>query len=122
MNIWRVTWNTPLLIEANKFWFYAICLSITGTLWEWFVGSRSTAQSKTHIDGKEKRSEKPSPSSSEQVSSNVPLWERLVVDVCDLSLPGSFVGWIPLSDFGVGMAMIVSSLVASRDVWVKAQQ
>lgn len=118
MNIWRVSWNTPLLIEANKFWFYAICLSITGALWEWFCGG--IARSKTHIDEKEKRSKKPS--SSEQVSSNVPLWERLVVDVCDLSLPGSFVGWIPLSDFGVGMAMIVSSVVASRDVWMKAQQ
>ena len=120
MNIWRVSWSTPLLIEANKFWFYAICLSITRTLWEWFC--RSTAQSKPHVDEKEKRSEKPTSSEQVQVSSNVPLWERLVVDVCDLSLPGCFVGWIPLSDFGVGMAMIVSSVVASRDVWVKGQQ
>jgi hypothetical protein len=123
MNIWLVSWNTPVLIEANKFWFYALCVSITGAVWELLFGS--AAQSKTqkgHPDIDQKKEESEKPSSSKPVPSTIPLLKRIVVDGCDLTLPGSFLGWIALGDLGVGMAMVVSTVVASRDIWARAQR
>lgn len=122
MNIWLVSWYTPILMEANKFWFYAICISIARTVGQLLFSS--AAEAKTHkgqsdTDEKKRESEKPAP--SQPVPSTVFLLKRLVVDSCDLTLPGSFLGWIPLGNFGVGIAMVVSSALFWPDLWVKMQ-
>lgn len=97
MNIWLVDWYIPVLMEGNKFWFYAICISIARTLAEFWMGESKRKKTESKL-----------------------LLERLLVDLCDLTLPGSFLGWIPLGDFGVGVAMVVSTIVASREMWVRA--
>ncbi|KAG2416693.1 hypothetical protein HFD88_007909 [Aspergillus terreus] len=119
MNIWQVSWYTPLLMEANKFWFYSICLSLTRAVWELlFVGSAT--QSKNSHAGKKEKPEKES--TSRPTPSTTAILKRMVVDACDLTLPGSFLGWTPVGDLGVGIAMVISTVVASQDIWTKAQQ
>lgn len=117
MNIWLVPWYTPVLMEASKFWFYAISASITGTVWRLFFGS--TAQKSQN---KEKsKSEKPATDVA-PVPSTMALLQRIVADGCDLALPASFLGWIAVGDLGIGLSMVVSTLIVSQDAWTKAQQ
>lgn len=43
--------------------------------------------------------------------------KRVVVDGCDLLIPGAFLGWFGLGDDVVGVAMVVSTVVSGRDIW-----
>lgn len=117
MNIWLVPWYTSVLMEASKFWFYGISASITGTLWKLFFG---TGVQQGQKKGKSK-SEKLA-SDALPIPSTMSLLQRLVADGCDLTLPASFLGWVAVGDLGIGMAMVVSTLIVSQDVWTKAQQ
>ena len=49
------------------------------------------------------------------------LLTRVVVDACDLALPASFLKWTSLGDLGVGVAMVVSTVLAGQEEWVRAQ-
>ncbi|KAG2019567.1 hypothetical protein GB937_005116 [Aspergillus fischeri] len=119
MNVYPVYWNKPVIVEAYKFWFYALALSIVGALWGLVFASGSTSASA----GKAQRDEKKGGSSKERKAGvSGPLIKRIVVDGCDLLIPGAFLGWIQVSEVVVGMAMVVSTLVAGRDIWIKAQQ
>lgn len=124
MNVWPVPWNNSVLNEANKFWFYALSLSVIGALWEILFAPWPQAGEGRKGSGK-KASKKGGGSSKARQTSAVrsvmPLVKRIVVDGCDLLLPGSFLGWVPVGDVGVGLAMVVSTVVASRDIWIKAQ-
>lgn len=122
MNIWLVSWYTPLLIEANKFWFIAICMSITravGTLLFGLDTQRKTQ--KGHPDADQKKEESES-FPSKTVLSTTSLLLQIFVDFCDLTLPASFLGWIALGDLGVGIAMVVSSVLAWQDMWWRVQR
>jgi hypothetical protein len=45
MNVYPVYWNKPVIVEAYKFWFYALALSIVGALWGLLFASGSTSTS-----------------------------------------------------------------------------
>lgn len=103
MGIWLVPWSTSILTEASKFWFYAICISIARSVWELVFGfGPKTADSAQngHADTTEKKDKS---ASRPKLSSSAALLERIIVDSCDLTLPGSFLGWISQGDFGVGV-------------------
>ena len=51
-----------------------------------------------------------------------PLVKNIIVDACDLVIPGSVLGWIPASSTQVGLAMVVSTLIASGDIWAQANR
>ncbi|GIK05597.1 hypothetical protein Aspvir_009710 [Aspergillus viridinutans] len=103
MNVYPVYWNKPVLVEAYKFWFYALALSIVGALWGLLFDSGSTSASA----GKKEQDEKKGGSSKERkVGGSGPLMKRIVVDGCDLLIPGVFLGWIQVSEVVVGMAMV----------------
>jgi hypothetical protein len=132
MDIWLVPWYTPVLMEANKLWLYAIVLSISRIMWTLLSfcrrsvapSSSSSKSQETGVSNKggEKKEEEEAPLSPETALSTVHLLRRLVADSCDLTLPASFLGWVPLGDFGVGVAMVVSSLLAWPDLWAATQQ
>jgi hypothetical protein len=42
---------------------------------------------------------------------------RLVADVMDLAVPGSVVGWVPLSPETVGLLMLGSTVLTGMEVW-----
>ncbi|KAL1959322.1 hypothetical protein VTO42DRAFT_2509 [Malbranchea cinnamomea] len=129
MNLWLVPWYKPVLLEANKFWFYAICASLARTVGQLWFGSAMAERNQTeNANGhseKDQKKEGPVKTSTAvaqpPLPSNTSLLMRIVADSCDLTLPTSFLGWVPLGNLGVGMAMVVSTIITSRDIWVEAQ-
>ncbi|KAJ6784533.1 hypothetical protein PWT90_06069 [Aphanocladium album] len=112
MKIHVVPWYHPVLIEANKFWFYAILASII----------RTVVQQLGLFAG---RSVKVSKNGKKHVAQNAPPppppLRRLVIDSLDLMLPASFIGWVAVDDVTIGCLMTVSTLLVWKDVWSKAQ-
>lgn len=51
-----------------------------------------------------------------------PLAKRLIVDGCDLFIPGSYLGWVPVGSLEVGVVTVVSTLIAMGDIWVDVQR
>ncbi|KAI1423116.1 hypothetical protein F5Y12DRAFT_555357 [Xylaria sp. FL1777] len=45
------------------------------------------------------------------------LGRRVVSDALDITLPGSVVGWVPVSTGTVGLAMFVTTVLTSMDIW-----
>ncbi|KAI1278284.1 NADH-ubiquinone oxidoreductase [Xylaria sp. FL0933] len=45
------------------------------------------------------------------------LARRVVSDALDCTLPGSVVGWVPVSTGTVGLAMFVTTILTSKDIW-----
>lgn len=116
MQLWSVPWYSSVLVEANKFWFYAICASIVRTLALLLFSSKPKRV--TGGKGKKKRAEvqpaKTSPSSTK-------LLLKLIADSIDLTLPASFIGWVTLSDLTIGSGMLVSTILVWPDMWAKYQ-
>ncbi|OAA38708.1 PEX11 domain protein [Beauveria brongniartii RCEF 3172] len=109
MQIHVVPWYAPVLVEANKFWFYAITASILRTIAQRIGLFHSTRNP-------------PSSKRKQQLPPPPPPWRRLVVDALDLTLPASFVGWVVMDDVTIGCLMTLSTILVWRDVWGKAQQ
>lgn len=122
MGIWVVPWYTPVLMEANKFWFYALCMSILCAAWELLFESAALNEPEkgySDVDEKETAVVRPS---SKPSSVTAQLIMLMTVDGCDLALPVSFLRWIAIPDSWVGVAMVVSTVIASIDIWEDAQQ
>ncbi|KAJ5819301.1 hypothetical protein N7474_004892 [Penicillium riverlandense] len=123
MNIYLVSWYMPVLLEANKFWFYAICISIARTSKELVLGSAGPSTTSGTSGTDEKKQEKTKEvAPAKPAPSTLSLLNRIVIDSLDLTLPGSFLGWIPLETLGIGMAMLVSTVLVWPTAWAKAQQ
>lgn len=100
------TWINNIQTEAYKFWFYGLALSVLGAVWSLFTTTTTTSgQSK-------KRNEKSAATAT--------LVKRVIVDGCDLMIPGSLLGWMSIGSETVGMAMVLSTVVSMRDVWIQA--
>jgi hypothetical protein len=126
MGVWTSPWAEFLMVEGNKFWFYALIVSIFGELYElWYVcfsGSQPAATTKSRT------SEKSSTASSKEKTKRQ--WEkrskikgialRIVADATDLFVPGAVTGWIPMDPGVVGIATMVSTVLSSRDLWERA--
>lgn len=125
MDVARVSWYRAVMTEANKFWFYALVLSIMRCILEILSGSAKTqGQEKGQAKGQEKSSEKKDGKDKSPVPvltptpAKWPLVKKMIIDSCDLALPGSFIGWVPVTALQVGLAMVVSTLLAGHNVWM----
>ncbi|PLN81748.1 peroxisomal biogenesis factor 11 [Aspergillus taichungensis] len=124
-NIYPVSWNARVTTEAYRFWFCGLALSVLGCVWGVLLGiitspSSSTSPSSNKASSNGSSSEKKAGKERGPVA-QVPrsvLVKRIVVDGCDLLIPGAFLGWIRVGELGVGVAMLVSTLVAGRDLWM----
>lgn len=123
MNIMLVPWYTTVLVEANKFWVYALSISIIGTIWQLLFGSNvaSTAQNADPAND-EKKTASESPAASNPVTSTATLVNRIILGSLDLSLPTTFLGWSGLGNLGVGSAMVVSTVLAWPGAWESTQR
>ncbi|KAI1155533.1 hypothetical protein F4825DRAFT_407236 [Nemania diffusa] len=45
------------------------------------------------------------------------LGRRVLIDTLDITIPGSIVGWVPVSTGTVGLAMFVTTVLTSMDIW-----
>ncbi|KAL4998426.1 peroxisomal biogenesis factor 11 [Aspergillus recurvatus] len=117
MGVARVDWYHPLMAEANKFWFYALVLSVLRCTWEVVFPPAPATPSKTSSSSSEK-------SKAGAQQSSPPkrlLLKRIIIDGCDLTLPGSFLGWTPVTPLQIGFGMVVSTVLAGHDVWLAQQ-
>lgn len=121
MNVLLVSWYTPILLEANKFWFYAICITITSTILDLLSSPEAPNTRENSIVEKEKEKTSVSSTSSKSASTFMCLLKRLLIDLLDLTIPGSFLGWIPMGDMGVAAAMLISTILVWPTAWAKAQ-
>ena len=84
------------------------------------AGPESSSGSSGTDEKKKKKTSEIAP--SQPASSTLSLLNGIVIDSLDLTLPGSFLGWIPLETLGIGMAMLVSTVLVWPTAWAKAQR
>lgn len=99
-NAMNVT-NSELLValqhHALQIWFFAISVSLLLSCYDLlFISTSSTAKTT--------------------------LYTNTVIDCCDILIPGSAVGWIPVSPVSVGVASSISSIIVMRSIWERVQK
>lgn len=105
----QTPWARDIQTQAYKFWFWGLALSVLGGIWSLLFSSGTSAQSK--------KNEKATPPST---TASKTLMKRVIVDGCDLMIPGSSLGWISMGSEIVGMLMVLSTVVSMGDVWRRA--
>jgi hypothetical protein len=126
---WR-PWTLALQIESLKFWFYALSVSVVLDLYEIFFVFPASAAPKpvpsTPAAGGEKASSDIPGSKSSSTDKDAltrlnakrrSLYRQLVIDSCDLIIPGAAVGWLHLDPVTVGIAGTVSALAGGSEAW-----
>ncbi|KAE8452648.1 hypothetical protein EG329_013907 [Mollisiaceae sp. DMI_Dod_QoI] len=133
MGVYKTTWAASLIIEAMKFWFYSIVLSLLLSvvgIWELYTSPPTKSLTTKPNTEKDERNEEDSNEETEQTKADAKVgWmnkrrkamKGIVIDICDLSVPGSITGWLPVSSANVGMLGVVSTLLAGADVWTRIQ-
>ncbi|KAI5194784.1 hypothetical protein E4T39_08516 [Aureobasidium subglaciale] len=86
--------------HALQVWFFAISVSLMLTFYD-FLTIRSVTTSPT---------------------TNTQLSTSLLVDACDILIPGSAVGWISASSVTVGIASSISSVIIGKQIWNRVQK
>jgi hypothetical protein len=135
MGITATSWGPRLQQESNKFWFYAIATSILLSLYEVFfvlnpsrppqkVPSEKTITMSTDEKVEVKDGVPVPPDkgiTAKADSKSTQIYRQLIIDGCDLFIPGSTVGWIPAEPLTVGIFMSISTIVAMASMWTKIQ-
>jgi hypothetical protein len=94
MNITTSPFLTSLQHHALQVWFFAISVSLLLTFYDTLC---------THTPKKT-------------------LYTSLIIDSCDLLIPGSAVNWIPASSVTVGIASSISSIIVGQQIWSRVQK
>jgi Peroxisomal biogenesis factor 11 (PEX11) len=123
MGIWNTTWGKDVLIEANRFWFYSLILSLCCSLWTLSVSTAGGSKARSNSNRITEKTQQPQkePNDKERQPSPTPVVKQIVADSLDLLIPGTIVGWIAASPVQVGLATIISTVVTAQDIWIKAQ-
>jgi hypothetical protein len=123
MEIWNTTWGPILLLEANRFWFYSIIFSLIASfiqLYSIIVSPSPDEIEKALRNGKKIKdsSEKGQLNTKERVLKQQ-IMKKVVIDGCDLLIPGHITGWMMTTPGIVGLATMVSTTLASGDIWAR---
>ncbi|KAJ5052135.1 uncharacterized protein L3040_001894 [Drepanopeziza brunnea f. sp. 'multigermtubi'] len=130
MGVVSTTWAPGLFVEAMRFWFYSLSLGILGGLWELW-GLRSYGLAVENVAGADEADEKKSKErEAEEVESRMrekvtlrrKIMKKVVIDACDLFIPGTTTGWLTASPATVGMLSAVSTVLAGADIWRRVQE
>jgi hypothetical protein len=120
MGLTKLSLGGWLVVEGNRMWFYGLILGILQAIWEGlFVVEQQKLVSVKGGKGKKNSDEKTVVSSAPR-RKGLP-YKQLLIDSCDLFIPGAVIQVIPFSPLVVGMAMAVSTLLQISDLWLKIQ-
>ncbi|KAH7384733.1 peroxisomal biogenesis factor 11 [Cadophora sp. MPI-SDFR-AT-0126] len=124
MAIYRSNWAAGLFVEAMKFWFYSLTLGILQALIElWGLSWQGSAMRKEDEGEDEKVGKKAAldheSRARQRRSKRWNVVKKIMIDGCDLSIPGSITGWLAVSSSNVGILCIVSTVLAGYDIWDK---
>jgi hypothetical protein len=105
---------TRLQTEANKAWFYGLSISILLSVYQLLFPPPSPTSQPEKQPSHITLTPPTTAASSNRTSA---LYEQLIIDAADLFLPGSALGWVPVSTLVVGIAGTVSTTVAGGQIW-----
>jgi len=109
MSIHRTPWAGPLLIEANRFWFYSLSCSILLTL---FSLHQSSPANPTNLREKPSTSTSPPKFQTPQTQHI----KRLTTDLADILTPGYVIGWIDTNPVLVATGAALSSMLGASEI------
>jgi peroxin-11B len=125
MGICTTTWAAGVFVEAMKFWFYSLSLGIivgVVQLYQLYMEPVVVSEKKTEVGEKSKENEKVIQMEiTERKEKRSKTIKKIVIDGCDLFIPGSTTGWMAVSTAKVGMLSVVSTVLAATDIWTKVQ-
>jgi Peroxisomal biogenesis factor 11 (PEX11) len=104
MGNYHTSWGTTAIIEGNKFWFCALLFSLALSVTQ-LLGTSTSA-----------------PSSGKKSSNTNALAKKIATDTADLLVPGSVTGWFHTGPVVVGVATVVSTILASGEVWERVME
>ena len=130
MGVYRTSWATWLFVEAMKFWFYSLTLGILLALMELWALSGDIPLYPVTSTGAEEDDEKVLEKATQDRISRMRertvkkrnAAKQMVIDGCDLFIPGSITGWLVISSSNVGMLCVLSTVLAMSDIWDKIQR
>lgn len=79
----------------------------------------TTKTEKTTTSTKETTAQ--TPAQVQVQAGNTDLYRQILIDGCDLFIPGAVTGWIPIETLSVGVFMSISSVLAMGGMWPKIQ-
>jgi len=133
MGITSTTWGPSAIRESNKFWFYALVTSIILSLYEFWTIRFQSPTPDVKVPKETQGTNEKSPEIkvdnsaldnqflAEREGKRKQIYKQLVMDGCDLVIPGAAVGWISADPVTVGVAQSISTILAMRDMWIKIQ-
>ncbi|KAJ5732226.1 hypothetical protein N7493_003707 [Penicillium malachiteum] len=122
MGVYAVPWEARVMREANTFWFYAISLSIAGSLYGIFFPAATEPAKKPQTEKGKKENDEKVAASAPRTSNTPALVKRIVVDSCDLLLPAELLNWMPTGDLVLGVTMVLSTILTGSDIWARYRQ
>ncbi|CZT25045.1 uncharacterized protein RCC_10773 [Ramularia collo-cygni] len=125
MGITKFDWGPKVQHEANKCWVYSLIASILLSMVELLWDNVRTADASSV--GKDEKKSRTETSSQEKQPSTArsKLYIQLMIDSCDILIPGSAVGWSPSAlavPLVVGVASTISTTLAGSQIWQRVQR
>ncbi|KAK0709631.1 peroxisomal biogenesis factor 11-domain-containing protein [Lasiosphaeria miniovina] len=124
---WGTERAAMLRVEANRFWFFSLlCGIIVGglRLVGLYRAQNRVSDSKSEKKGIDEKgsdsavaTELENRKKKEKKDEARKILRRLTADVLDISVPGSVVGWSPLSPGPIGVLMLGSTALTGLEVW-----
>jgi hypothetical protein len=129
MGIWTASWPPGLFVEAQKFWLYSISFGIMIGFVQWYklymTPSILILPAEKDEKTEDKEGEEESKKATQEAKANVErrgkIMKGIVINLCDLSIPGAITGWVPVWGANVGWLSAVSTLLGSGDIWARIQ-
>ncbi|KAK4494712.1 hypothetical protein PRZ48_014068 [Zasmidium cellare] len=120
-------WGPKVQMEANRCWFFALVASILVSGYEvllfWAQASgNGVVDEQTNGYAKAKGSKAAATEGKTTSPGLGKVYQQLVIDGCDIFIPGAAVGWIPVGPLVVGIASTISTTVAGAQIWQRVQQ
>ena len=133
MDIWSPEWASWVLVEAFKFWVYSLCFSLVSSFLQLYhlSASKASVTDSPEKEGKQSMSGdgKIVAEKTERKATRVKrqqqqqaLAKQIIVDCCDLLVPGFVTGWLRTTPAVVGMVSVVSTVLTSKDIWDRVQR
>jgi len=106
-----------IIVESQKWWFMALATGVLAGVGKFWLlrGAVKAGKRKRGKDGDgEKAKEREEIVIREK---KLKIVRKMAADVMDLSVPGSIIGWVPVSQGTVGFLMCWSTVLTALEVW-----
>ena len=122
LGIWGGEVGGMLVVEAQRFWLFALVCGVGAggvRLWNGSRGrdGKKKGEREKKGEGGDGQREKWLKEEVKREEQSRRVLRRLVADVMDIGLPGAVVGWVPVSPGTVGLLMLGSTWLTGLEVW-----